>query len=368
LQEGTQYQVNVPQDLWPYGKLCTVNNGTGTLVFDAADPNKGSPQDIEVVCTDDPAVARHDIRVEVPEPFRSAAGAKVRLMTEEGVYEADPKDTADGDPNYVWFRDALIVLPAEGVLPFQNIVTATTEEGSTAAARRVNRCSVANHTWPSPLGTGTDVTDVAVGACSFNVGGSLAGGAVRYSLPVGVSTAPAMGAGGLVLELRYPDGDPIPSTNGPTTEVAISSFGSDFVFPTQVTSGAPCPVAQAGENPRPCDIRGFYEVVIKQQPAGQRCIVGSNTGGLLGPMLPANPTVPTTTNFDAHINWGSSANLYVVDESVGSGTFPSNPEDFERLRVFCRDVPAPDRVLTGTYHVPLITLYAGATVSNQWPW
>jgi hypothetical protein len=368
LEDGTTYSLSVPQDLWPYGKLCTVNNGSGTLRFDPAAPNKGAPQNIEVVCTNDPAVARHDIRVDVPEPFRSAAGARVRLMTEEGVYEADPKDAADGDPNYVWFRDALIVLPAAGVLPFQNIVTATTEEDSTATIRRVNRCNVSNHTWSSPLGTGSDVTNVAVGACRFTVGGSMAGGSVRYSRPVGITTDPPMGAGGLVLELLYPDGQPIPSTNGPRTEVAISSFGGNFVFPTQVTSGAPCPIAAEGESPRPCEVRGFYEVAIRQQPQGQRCMVGSSTGGLLGPLLPANPTVATSTNFDAHINWGSSANLYIVDESIGTGTFPATPSNFQRLRVHCRNLPAPGRVLTGTYQANLITLYAGANVSSQWPW
>jgi hypothetical protein len=368
LEEGTTYSLSVPQNLWPYGKLCTVNNGSGTLTYNASAPGKGAPQNIEVVCTDDPAVQRHDIQVAVPDAFRNAPGAKVRLMTEERIYEADPKDTADGDPNYVWFRDALIVLPAAGVLPFQNIVTATTEEGSTAASRRVNRCSVTNHTWPSPLGTGSDVNNVSVGSCSFTVGGTMAGGAVRYSRPVGVAVNPPMGTGGVVLELRYPDGTPIPSTGGPTTEVAIASFGGNFVFPTQVTSGAPCPVTLVGENPRPCDIRGFYEVVVKQHPQGQRCIVGSTTGGLLGPLLPANPTVPTTTSFDSHINWGSSANLYIVDESIGTGTFPLNPGDFTRLRVHCRNLPAAGRVLTGTYHAELVTLYAGATISNQWPW
>src|SRR5688500_2356639 len=84
LEDGTTYSLSVPHDLRPYGKLCTVNNGSGTLRFDPAAPNKGAPQNIEVVCTNDPAVARHDIRVDVPEPFRSAAGARVRLMTEEG--------------------------------------------------------------------------------------------------------------------------------------------------------------------------------------------------------------------------------------------------------------------------------------------
>jgi hypothetical protein len=374
LLDGTSYNVNIKPGLVPFGKLCVVNNGTGTVHYDASDPFKGAPRNIEVVCTDDPAVARHDIRVDTPAAFRDAPGARVTLMTEEGVFEQDPKSAADGDPNYVWFRDALITVPAAGVLPFQNIVKAYTTTGSTASLKLLNRCAVTGgpgHTFASPAGTGTDVTGIVVGSCTFTVGGTdtVAGGAVRYSRPLGVAADPAMGAGGLKLELRYPNGNPVPSAGGPTTEVTISSFGSNFTFPTPVTSGAECPVIQEGEAPVPCEVRGFYEVVVTQQPQGQRCLVGSTTVGQLGPLLAGNPTVGIANSFSANINWSGAANLYLLDESVATGTFPNSPGDFTGLRVYCRNIPTdPARLLSGTYQMALQTVYAGTTVNSITPW
>jgi hypothetical protein len=303
-------------------------------------------------------------------------------MTEEGIYEADPKDTADGDPNFVWFRDALIVVPASGVLPFQNIVTATTEEGSTATLRLVNRCTVANHTRPSPaIGTvaAADVTDVTVGACKFSVGGSTVGttetgGAVRYSKPVGVTVDPAMGAGGLRLELQYANGAPVPSAGGPTTEVAIAAFGSNFTFPTQVTSGSECPAPVLGEDPIPCEVRGFYQVVVRQQPTGQKCLVTGSAVGSTSPLLGLNDlSVAVSVNNNANTNFAAAANLYILDESIGKGTFPVNPGDFTRLRVYCRNIPAPAQVLKGTYQVKNITTFTGVppaapVVTGVFPW
>lgn len=376
LPDGSSYDVNVPPELVPFGKICVVNNGTGTLHFDESDPSKGAPRNIEVVCSNDPAVERHDIRVAVPPEFRNAPGAKVRLMTEEGVFEADPKDDSDGDPDHVWFRDALVVMPPSGVLPFQNIITATTEEGSTPGLRLVNRCAVQNHTFPSPIGTGADVTDVAVGACSFTVGGRTAGtdeapggGAVRYSRPVGVTTDPPMGAGGLVLELRYPDGRPVPSETGPTTEVTITAFNTDFEFPTRVTTSAECPLPKPGENPIPCETRGFYEVVVKQQPEGQKCIVTASAVGSRSPLLGLNDlsaAVGVTNSINA--NFAGAANLYILDESVGKGTFPISPSDYTGLRVYCRNLPDPANVLTGTYQLVSQTTYANETVSAIQTW
>jgi hypothetical protein len=374
LPDGTAYNIVVPTGLVPYGKICVVNNGTGTLHYNASDPSKGAPQNIEVVCTNDPAVARYDIRVATPAAFRDAPGAKVRLMTEEGIYESNPKDTADGDPNFVWFRKALITVPASGVLPFQNIVTATTEEGSTAALKLVNRCAVANHTRPSPAASiGADVTDISVGACKFSVGGSTVGttetgGAVRYSRPVGVAADPAMGTGGLVLELKYANGAPIASAGGPTTEVTVTSFGSNFAFTTLVTSGAECP-EQLSSTPVPCEVRGFYQVVVKQQPAGQKCMVTSSTVGSTSPLLGLNDlSTPVSATNNTNANYAASANLYILDESVGKGTFPINPADFTGLRVYCRALPAANRVLKGIYQLKNITTYASGVITGAFPW
>jgi hypothetical protein len=363
LDEGSSYNIIVRPDLVPFGKTCTVNNGTGTVHYSETDPHRGAPQNIEVVCINTPTVARYDIRVATPDPFRSATGAKVILMTEDGVFEADPKDTADGDPNFVWFRKALITVPAAGVIPFQNIITATTSEGSTSSMKLVNRCAVANHTFASPAGTGADVTNVAVGACTFSVGGAdtASGGAVRYSRPVGVTVDPAMGAGGVTLELRYPNGKPVPSTTGPTTEVNITAFGGSFTFPTLVTSGADCPATKEGEAPIPCEVRGFYEVVVKSQPTGQRCLVASTTVGMTGPLVGltlTSPAVSSTNN--ANTNFSGAANLYILDESVATGTFPTPPANYTGLRVYCRAIPTSN-VLTGTYQLMNQTTVTAAT-------
>jgi hypothetical protein len=375
LVDGSAYNIVVPADLVPYGKRCVVNNGAGTLHYSASAPAQGAPQNIEVVCTDDPAVARYDIRVATPAAFRDAPGATVRLMTEEGIYEADPKNTADGDPNYVWFRDALITLPATGVLPFQNIVTATTEEGSTATLKLVNRCAVANHTRPSPIASaGADVTDISVGACRFSVGGSTVGttetgGAVRYSRPIGVTADPAMGAGGLRLELQYANGTPMPSTGGPTTEVTVTSFGGNFSFPTQVTSGAECPAPELGVDPIPCQVRGFYKIVVKQQPTNQKCLVAASAVGSTSPLLGLNDlSIPVAVTNNANTNFAAAANLYILDESVGKGTFLVSPRDYTGLRVYCRNTPAPARVLRGTYQLKNISTFTAGVVTGVFPW
>jgi hypothetical protein len=372
LVDGSSYNVNIKPGFAPFGKNCIVNNGVGTLHFNASDPQKGAPQNIEVMCSNDATVNRYDIRVATPQAFRDALRPRITLTTEEGVFEADPNDTADGDPEYVWFRDALINVPATGVLPFQNIVKAYTETGSTAALKLINRCAVANHTFASPAGAaGADVTNVAVGGCTFTVGGTdTPGGAVRYSRPIGVTSDPAMGAGNLVLELRYPDGRPVPSTSGPATEVTISAFNSDFVFPAQVTSGAECPVTKQGEAPVPCEVRGFYEVTVKRHPDNQRCIVASSTIGLTGPLLQGNPTAPIAVGATANAipNFGPAANLYRIDESIATGTFATSPSNYTGLRVWCRNLPLAGRELAGTYQMTNQEVFAGATSSSNTPW
>lgn len=373
LEDGASYDIRITPGTVPFGKLCTVNNGAGVLHYSATDEHHGAPQNIEVVCTDDLTVARYDIRVATPDPFRSAAGAKVTLMTEEGVYEADPKDATDGDPNFVWFRKKLITVPASGVLPFQNIIKAYTTEGSTSSLKLVNRCAVTNQTFASPAGTGADVTNVSVGLCKFSVGGAdtASGGAVRYSRPatfIASTTDPVMGAGGVTLELRYPDGRPVPGTSTPTTEVTINSFGGSFTFPTQVTSGAECPPPSEGTAPIPCEVRGFYEVVVKSHPAGQRCIVASTTVGLTGPLITGAPTVGVASTNNANTNLAGAANLFLLDESAATGTFPFSPGDYTGLRVYCRNLPAGGRVLTGTYQVTNMTVFAGSTITSTLAW
>jgi hypothetical protein len=54
LPVGTNYDLVIPPELVPFGKSCVVNNGQGTLSYDAGDVFQGAPQNIEVVCTNLP--------------------------------------------------------------------------------------------------------------------------------------------------------------------------------------------------------------------------------------------------------------------------------------------------------------------------
>ncbi len=71
---------------------------------------------------------------------------------------------------------------------------------------------------------------------------------------------------------------------------------------------------------------------------------------------------------NANTNFAGAANLYILDESIGKGTFPESPADYTALRVYCRDLPPPEQVLTGTYQVTGMTTYSGGTLSNILNW
>ncbi len=223
-------------------------------------------------------------------------------MTEEGEFEQDPKDTADGDPNFVWFRKALITVPAAGVLPFCNVVTATTEEGSTSALKLVNRCAVSQHyAFSLPLARARTSWTWRSGPASFRWAATIRCRSPRFPGPhpsVRPAAVPSATAGpsGSPLTRRWVLAGwcwncatrmaiPCRRRPAPPTEVTINSFQSQFVFPTLVTSGASCPVPKPGEAPLPCEVRGFYDVVVKRHPDGQRCLVAASRVGPVGPLV-----------------------------------------------------------------------------------
>ncbi len=52
---------------------------------------------------------------------------------------------------------------------------------------------------------------------------------------------------------------------------------------------------------------------------------------------------------------------------VATGQFPTNPANFNGLRVYCRNLPAADRQLTGTYQLlnqTTITVATGAVTGG----
>ncbi len=177
---GNPYNVTIRQQ--PYGKTCTISNGSGTLAA-------GVATNIAIACVN--SVTRYNLTVNLNPTFASATGAKVTLTTEEAIYELPAAGAVSVTFNNVLFNAASNAVPAPpaGAAAFTWVVTASTATGGT-----LNQCAVSNSTATNPTG---NVTTPTVGACTFTISGALS-----YSRPAGVTTDPALGAGGVTLELR----------------------------------------------------------------------------------------------------------------------------------------------------------------------
>jgi hypothetical protein len=233
LPTGTAYDITVKSQ--PFGKICTVQNGTGVLAAGALVP--------AITCVNDPAVPRYAVTVTVDPAVSATPGLRVVLSTEEGVQER-----AATGATTITFPDAIFNSQLE--LPvFKWFVTATTTAGST-----VNNCNVANGTNERFTG-GQDVTqppagpvdDARVTLCSFTVTA-----AVAYQAATGQSVLP-MPEGGMELGLRR-------SRTGVIERSAtLDGFGSTTF--TDV----------------PSNRDAIHELVVTRQPAGMTCLVGSSS-------------------------------------------------------------------------------------------
>src|SRR5690606_7846592 len=72
---GTPYDFSIAQN--PFGKVCTVQNGTGTVGGTGPKPS--------VTCVDDLTVPRYTISGTADPAYAGLPGAAVSLTTEEGV-------------------------------------------------------------------------------------------------------------------------------------------------------------------------------------------------------------------------------------------------------------------------------------------
>lgn len=288
LPAGVPYSITVKSQ--PFGKICTVANGTGIVGTTTAAP-------IHVNCVNDPSVPRYSVSGTISQAVRGTPGARIILTTEEGVWE----QPAAGLSNFT-FTDVLF--DSQSSLPvFSWRVTATFADGGT-----VNNCAVANGANPLLDGAeqapGGPVSNVAVTACVF-----AASATVAYSPAAGQGAA-AMPAGGMTLALRHnPSGADV-------QEIEVNSF-STVQFP------------DLRSNPG-----AIHELVVKRQPAGQTCIVGSASqyawGGAVLLLNPADP---------AHA-WITARN------------------------VRCRARPAAGSVLQGTFQQSSVTS-AGTTANRN---
>ncbi len=275
---GSAYNITVKAN--PYGKICTVAGGTGTVTTPEA-------LNIVVTCVNDPTVPRYALRVTVPPAFVSSQGATVTLTTEEGVFTKTP---ATGT-TFVQFDSALFHNVKGGVTfapVFTWTVTATNTEGSTPGKPLVNKCVITNGTNPSGASPTADIgmvpgatTNPTVGSpggapvgnpCQFTIGGTAGGtSSVYYSTPPG-GTPQAMPTGGLDLQLRDVLGnvvETLPFTAGygaSGNPLTPGTNGSGYTF---VTPGRSNPTA-------------VYDVVVSRQPTGQTCIVANGGAATLG--------------------------------------------------------------------------------------
>jgi hypothetical protein len=306
---GAPYKIQVKDQ--PYGKNCVVSGSSeGTITTQAA-------LNIRVDCTSittatDPRyVPRYSVRVQVPDAFIGTKDAKVTLSTEDGLFEklvpSAAATVACGANKCVEFADAVVSVPtvctpatptgvacaantpvqatpiafryAQTVFPYA--VTASNTVGDV-----LNKCRVDNAT-NATAGVSTlarpttstaqpevivvptaNVTNVVVGSCNFTISGT-----VSYNLLSG-GTAPAMGAGGLTMELRNAAGKLLEGT----TPVNVTAFG-----PVTLTT-----IAKSNQ------LNGLLDVVITRHPDGQFCIFDTSINlNLFVPGTTTNPTDKT---------------------------------------------------------------------------
>lgn len=314
---GAPYDVTIRQQ--PYGKTCTVANGAGTLAV-------GVSPDIAITCVN--SVTRYNLTVNLDSTFATADGARVRLTTEEAIYELPAAGAASVTFTNVLFNAATTATPAPppGAPAFTWIVTASTGTGDTR-----NQCTVANSTGTNPT---ANVTTPTVGTCTFTISGALS-----YSRPPGVTVDPALGTGGVTLELRNVQGE-VEATQ------AITAYGG-FTFGG---TGSP---TQFPSNPG-----SVYDVVVASHPAGQHCVVGD--GGVAS-LYVVPVTAPTATSVLNPSNVTATGTV-----SPGATTLIPG----SRLTVFCRNRPASaNNVLSGVYRLTkttatYVTGTTGATTSS----
>lgn len=290
LPVGTAYDIRVSTQ--PYGKRCSVANGTGLVGSAGASP-------IQVSCVNDPAVPRYSVSGTIADEASQMPGLEVILTTEEGVRRM----AATGSTQFE-FADA--VFDSGTSLPVFGWSVTATVPASTIAGAAPNNCNV---TGGPVAGTGSNIgpDGNAVAAPATHVSG-LAVTACAFSVSVRADAAgggPAALNPGLQVALRHQ------RTGNESAPLAIAAFGA---------AGA------RSFTDVPSNADAIYELVIKEQPTGQTCVAGFGSG------------VPGSTRTDA----GAVLLLQPAGAAV-PGSWLIN----RSLR--CRAVPVPSGQLQGIY-------------------
>jgi hypothetical protein len=294
---GASYEVTVKTQ--PYGKTCAVSNGTGVV-------GAAGAAAITVSCQNNTALARYTVTVNTA-AVSALPNLKVSITTEEGVQEVNATGLSSVSfPNAIF--NSTTSLPA-----FEYRVAATTGTPAPDGTTTANYCTFATGGAVTLGGQNLDATlqpvipngpaTVTVNACSFTVNGT-----VVYNPPPG-GTAQALGSG-LQLALRNH------FTGVEEEVVAVGALGA-FAFTTPLYSNA----------------RSIHDLVVKQQPQGQYCVVSGATSSVF-------TTIHTAAG--AALSVASGSAILLVD--------PATPEwwAFANRVVTCRAVPASNQ-LAGLY-------------------
>ncbi len=298
--QGAAYQVTVFKN--PYGRTCTVTNGSGTANADV--------NNITVTCVRDNA-PQYTLTVGIASQLSSAppAGFRVTLTTEEGTETIVP---ATGQ-TAVTFALPLLYPPSTTRPGFTYTVTATNTVGGTTNSCAVNASTATLQQPTTPANVvGTPTTGIRVTGCAYTVSASVqysstpacnSSGAVvpavncAPAIPAG--SASVVGAGGVQLQLR----NQLTNADVLATPLTVNAFSATPVLLSSATY-------TAGPN-------SLYEVYVKTQPTGQFCIVQD----------------------------GGTVNLVTVSSLAD-----------HVVQVRCRDIPVTANQLKGVYQLEAATV------------
>jgi hypothetical protein len=280
LKVGTPYNITVKKQ--PFGKVCTVQNPSGTVQVGGAE--------ISVICVNDPNVPRYTVTVNILPAAASKPGLKVMLTTENGTCPVDvngrsvitfsPAECPDSLTGG-YHRNATFVFNSLANLPVFGWRVTASIPGANALADRTN-CFVTNTTTP-PLvaNTGGNVGDDGVAASGTAPTGNIVAGVVNvqscgfkvraqadYSRAPGETSDPAPAIGdGITVALRsQPYGVDVAAAKIPT-------FGTSYIdFMVPDANGNPTTTPYEAQS----DPNAFYELVVKSSPAGMACTPGSS--------------------------------------------------------------------------------------------
>ncbi|HTQ36138.1 MAG TPA: hypothetical protein VMH77_03800 [Steroidobacteraceae bacterium] len=326
LYTGTAYNLAIPPGGQPYGKICTIANGSGTIGGNTPAP--------VITCVNDPAVQRYSVTVNTGPLANLAAypGAQISLITEDGT------TTTNVTGSQVVFANTLpnAIFNSGTSLPAFQYQLRATYPTTSGGITTTNYCTFTpSNTPPNTLtlggvnfeqtsvNTGNQTAPVvptgnvtaAVNACGFTVNFTVA-----YNGSPSVSTIP----GGIHLQLLNH------FTRAVEQDLEIAS-GTSF--------GA---TVQKFATPVPSNSTSVHELVVTRQPTGEYCIVTSTVSAW-------SDMIVSSLSGGSLVTGATGDAVMFVDPAVQEWWTPGVKTAAQSYAtVTCRTIPASN-ILTGTY-------------------